>query len=83
VLIKAGLQRGAVRHNADGSLTQLFAWHAGIATECRLTSRRRSRGASSEQVASSAYDKPRRRINLRTRSDAWRFAWSARQCTRT
>jgi len=29
VLIKAGLQRGAVRHNADGSLTQLFAWHAG------------------------------------------------------
>ena len=28
VLIKAGLQRGAVRHNADGSLTQLFAWHA-------------------------------------------------------
>jgi len=28
VLVKAGLVRGAVRRNEDGSLTQLFAWHA-------------------------------------------------------
>ena len=28
VLMKAGLQRGAVRRNDDGSLTQLFAWYA-------------------------------------------------------
>ena len=27
VLLKAGLQRGAMRHNADGSLTQMFTWH--------------------------------------------------------
>jgi ribosomal-protein-alanine N-acetyltransferase len=28
VLLKAGLQRGALRLNDDGSHTQLFAWHA-------------------------------------------------------
>ena len=28
VLMKAGLQRGPVRRNEDGSLTQLFAWRA-------------------------------------------------------
>ena len=29
VLLKAGLQRGDLRRNDDGSLTQLFAWHVG------------------------------------------------------
>lgn len=28
VLLKAGLRRGELRHNGDGSCTQLFAWSA-------------------------------------------------------
>ncbi|WP_374567033.1 GNAT family N-acetyltransferase [Ideonella sp.] len=28
VLLKAGMRRGALRHNADGSRTQLFSWPA-------------------------------------------------------
>ena len=29
VLLKAGLQRNGLRHNADGSQTQMFVWRAG------------------------------------------------------
>lgn len=31
VLLKAGMQRGALRENDDGSFTQLFAWHPSLA----------------------------------------------------
>jgi RimJ/RimL family protein N-acetyltransferase len=35
VLLKAGMQRAALRANADGTFTQLFQWHAGHETQRR------------------------------------------------
>jgi RimJ/RimL family protein N-acetyltransferase len=35
VLLKAGMLRGALRDNADGSRTQLFHWHAADAAGAR------------------------------------------------
>ena len=32
VLLKAGMQRAALRANDDGTFTQLFVWHPTLAT---------------------------------------------------
>ncbi len=32
VLLKAGMQRGALRENDDGTFTQFFVWHPSLAT---------------------------------------------------